>query len=146
MPDWKRDALFRTAHQYCRLRLLPIDELSYAEHCDYGTRRSRLHNSICNLLDADREVVEHAFAKVESQFGFKVDGGCLVDGSAHGNFDFAKAYDAFCKELERIDGLSDRERHPNVLSPEDLDKMDFSGLSGLPDMRHDSLRNETLGV
>ena len=134
MPDWKRDALFHTAHQYCRLRLLPFNELGYGETCDYGARRSRLHNSICTLLDADREVVEHAFAKVESKFGFKVDGGCLVDGSAHGNFDFTKAYDAFCKELERIDGLSDRERHPNVLFPEDLDKMDFSGRSGLPDM------------
>lgn len=134
MPDWKRDALFSTAYQYCRLRLLPFNELGYEETCEYGIRRSRLHNSICTLLDADREVVEHAFAKAESKFGFKVDGGCLVDNSAHGNFDFAEAYDAFCKELERIDGLSDRERHPNVLSPEDLDKMDFSGLSGL-DMR-----------
>jgi hypothetical protein len=86
------------------------------------------------LLDADREVVEHAFAKVESKFGFKADGGYLVDGSAHGKFDFAKAYDAFCKELEWIDGLSDRERHPDVLFPEDLDKMDFSGLSEIPNM------------
>ena len=134
MPDWKRDDSFHMAHQYCRLRLLPFNELGYEETCDYGTRRSILHNSICTLLDANREVVEHAFAKVESKFGFKVKDGYLVDGSAHGNFDFAKAYDAFCEELERIDGLSDRERHPNVLSPEDLDKMDFSGLSGLPDM------------
>ena len=134
MPDWKREALFHTAHQYCRLRLLPIDELSYAEHADYGTRRSRLHNTISNLLDADREVIEHAFAKVESKFGFRVDGGYLVDGSAHGNFDFTEAYDAFCEELERIDGLSDRERHPNVLFPEDLDKMDFSSISEIPSM------------
>ena len=134
MPDWKREALFHTAHQYCRLRLLPFNDLGYEETCDYGMRRSRLHNSICNLLDADREVVEHAFAKVESQFGFKVDGGYLVDGSAHCNFDFAKAYDAFCRELERIDGLSDRDRHPNVLFPEDLDKMDFSGLPEIPNM------------
>lgn len=134
MPDWKREVLFHTAHQYCRLRLLPIDELSYAEHVDYGMRRTRLHNTISNLLDADREVVEHAFAKVESKFGFKVDGGYLVDGSAHGDFDFTEAYDAFCRELERIDGLSDRERHPNVLFPEDLDKMDFSGIPEMPNM------------
>lgn len=140
MPDWKRDTLFHTAYQYCRLRLLPFNELGYEETCEYSIRRSRLHNSICTLLDADREVVEHAFANVESKFGFRVDGGCLVDNSAHSNFDFAKAYDAFCKKLERLDGLSDRERHPNVLSPEDLDKMDFSSLSGLPNTKTNESR------
>lgn len=134
MPDWKREEVFKTALDYCRLRLLPFDELSFDETTGYGTRRSRLHDSLCALLDVDREVVEHAFAKVESKFGFQVMDGYLVDGSAHGNFDFTKAYDEFCKELERIDGLSDRERHPNVLFPEDLDKMDFSGLSELPNL------------
>ena len=134
MPDWKKDAVYKTALSYCKLRLLPFDGLGYEDTYEYGVKRSHLHNYLCTLLDTDREVIEHAFAKVESKFGFKVKDGYLVDGSAHGNFDFAKAYDAFCEELERIDGLSDRERHPNVLFPEDLDKMDFSGISEIPNM------------
>ena len=72
MPDWKKDAVYKTALSYCKLRLLPFDGLGYDDTSEYGLRRSHLHNYLCTLLDADREAIEHAFAKVESKFGFKV--------------------------------------------------------------------------
>ena len=133
MIDSVRELLFGTALKYCRMRLLPFDELGYEETCEYGLRRSGLHESLCRILDVDREVVEHAFTKATSRFGVRVDGGYVVDGSCK-DIDFTGAYDAFCKELEGLDGLSDKERHPDVLSPDELDKMDFSGVSGLPKM------------
>ena len=127
-----RDTLFGIALKYCRMRLLPWNELGYEETVEYGLRRSRLHNTMCSLLDVDRELVERAFTMAESRFGAKVDGGVVVDGSIKGGFDFPRAYDEFCKELVKLGELPDGERHPNVLSEEDLDRMDLNAITEMP--------------
>ena len=133
MTDCVKDLLFSTALKYCRMRLLPWNELGYEETVEYGLRRSHLHTTMSNLLDVDRELVERAFAKAESKFGARVVDGVVVDGSIKGEFDFAKAYDDFCKELLALADRSAEERHPDALSKEDLDKMDLD-ISGVPDM------------
>ena len=97
-----RDTLFNIALKYCRMRLLPWNELGYEETVEYGLRRSRLHIVVCSLLDVDRELVERAFTRAESKYGPKVIDGVVVDGSIGGEFDFPKAYDEFCKELARL--------------------------------------------
>lgn len=132
MNAYTQELLFRNALKYCRMRLLPWSELGYDETVEYGLRRSDLHNSMCKLIDVDRELVERAFTRVESKHGPKVIDGVVVDGSIKGDFDFTKAYDDFCKELVAMSELPERERHPDVLFEEDLDKMDFSGLSPMP--------------
>ena len=71
---------------------------------------------------------------VKVKYGPKVIDGVVVDGSINGDFDFTKAYDDFCKELVALSKLSERERHPDVLFEEDLDKMDFSGIVPMPTM------------
>ena len=128
-----QELLFKDALKYCRMRLLPWNELGYDETVDYGLRRSELHNSMCRLIDVDRELVERAFTRAESKFGARVEDGVVVDGSIKGEFDFAKAYDDFCKELLALADRSAEERHPDALSKEDLDKMDLD-ISGVPDM------------
>lgn len=134
MNSYIQELLFSKALKYCRMRLLPWSELGYEETVEYGLRRSELHNSMCKLLDVDRELVERAFTKAESKYGPKVIDGVVVDGSIKMDFDFTKAYDDFCKELVALYELPERERHPDVLSEEDLDKMDFSGLEPMPTM------------
>lgn len=134
MNKYVEDLLLETALKYCRMRLLPWNELGYEETVDYGLRRSELHTTMCNLLDVDRELVEGAFAKAESKFGARVVDGFVVDGSIKGEFDFCKAYDEFCKELMDLEKLSERERHPNELTEEELDKMDLSGIGKMPNM------------
>ena len=136
MNAYIQELLFRKALKYCRMRLLPWSELGYEETVEYGLRRSELHNSMCKLLDVDRELVERAFTKAESKYGPKVIDGVVVDGSIKKDFDFTKAYDDFCKELVALSELPDRERHPNVLFEEDLDKMDFSDLTPMPKMEN----------
>lgn len=84
MNAYTQELLFRDALKYCRMRLLPWSEL---------------HNSMCRLIDVDRELVEQAFTMAESKYGTKVIDGVVVDGSIKGDFDFAKTYDDFCKEL-----------------------------------------------
>lgn len=126
------DLMLDTALKYCRMRLLPWNELGYDESVEYGLRRSKLHNFLSELLDVDRELVERAFAKAESKYGPKVIDGVVVDGSIKGEFDFCKAYDEFCKELMALEKLSERERHPNILFKEDLDKMGLSGIPPIP--------------
>ena len=132
MYDPVKDLLFETALKYCRMRLLPWDELGYEETVEYGLRRSHLHTTMSNLLDVDRELIERAFTKAESKFGARVVDGFVVDHSIRGDFDFAKAYDDFCKELMALEKLSERERHPNELTDEELDKMDLSGICEMP--------------
>ena len=134
MCDPIKELLFRKALKYCRMRLLPWNELGYDETVEYGLRRSELHNSISSLIDVDRELVEMAFTRAESKYGAKVKDGIVVDGSIKGEFDFAKAYDDFCKELVALSELPERERHPDMLFEEDLDKMDFSDIVPMPTM------------
>ena len=134
MNAYTQELLFRNALKYCRMRLLPWSELGYEETVEYGLRRSDLHNSMCKLIDVDSELVEHAFTRIESKYGAKVMDGVVVDGSIKRDFDFTKAYDDFCKELVALSELPERERHPDVLFEEDLDKMDFSGLAPMPTM------------
>lgn len=129
-----QELLFRDALKYCRMRLLPWSELGYEETVNYGLRRSELHNSMSRLIDVDRELVERAFTMAESKYGPKVIDGVVVDGSIKGDFDFTKAYDDFCKELVALSELSERERHPDALFEEDLDKMDLSGIGTMPTM------------
>lgn len=132
MNKYEEDLLLENALKYCRIRLLPWNELGYEETVDYGLRRSKLHNSISKLLDVDRELVERAFAKAESKFGARVVDGFVVDHSIKGEFDFCKAYDEFCKELMALEKLSEMERHPDLLFEEDIDKMDLSGITPIP--------------
>lgn len=127
-----RELLYKDALKYCRMRLLPWSELGYDETVEYGLRRSKLHNSMCRLIDVDRELVERAFTKAEAKYGPRIEGGIVVDGSIKGEFDFPKAYDDFCKELVALSELPERERHPDVLFEEDLDKMDFGDLAPMP--------------
>ena len=134
MCDPVKELLFSTALKYCRMRLLPWNELDYGETVEYGLRRSELHNSMCRLIDVDRELVERAFTKAEAKSGPRIEGGVVVDGSTKGEFDFPKAYDEFCKELVALSELPERERHPDVLFEEDLDKMDFEDLAPMPTM------------
>ena len=141
MNAYTQELLFSDALKYCRMRLLPWIELGYEETVEYGLRRSELHNSMCKLLDVDRELVERAFTRAESKYGPKVIDGVVVDGSIKMDFDFTSAYDDFCKELVALYELPERERHPDVLSEEDLDKMDFSDLAPMPTMES----NETKG-
>ena len=141
MNAYTQELLFMDALKYCRMRLLPWDELGYDETVEYGLRRSKLHNSMCKLLDVDRELVEMAFTRSESKYGPKVIDGVVVDGSIKRDLDFTKAYDDFCKELVALSELPERERHPDVLFEEDLGKMDFSDLSPMPTMES----NETKG-
>ena len=129
-----QELLFKDALKYCRMRLLPWNELGYDETVEYGLRRSELHNSMCRLIDVDRELVERAFTKAEAKYGPKIEGGIVVDGSIKDKFDFTKAYDDFCKELVAMSELSERERHPDKLFEEDLDEMDFSDLVPMPTM------------
>ena len=129
-----QELLFRDALKYCRMRLLPWSELGYEETVNYGLRRSELHSSMSRLIDVDRELVERAFTMAESKYGPKVIDGVVVDGSIKGDFDFTKAYDDFCKELVALSELSERERHPDALFEEDLDKMDLSGIGTMPTM------------
>ena len=134
MNVYIQELLFKDALKYCRMRLLPWSELGYDETVGYGLRRSELHNSISRLIDVDRRLVEQAFTRAESKYGPKVIDGVVVDGSIKGDFDFTKAYDDFCKELVALSELSDRERHPDNLTDEDLDKMDFSDIVPMPTM------------
>ena len=134
MNAYIQELLFKDALKYCRMRLLPWNELGYEETVEYGLRRSHLHTTMSNLLDVDRELVESAFAKAESKFGAKVVDGVVVDGSIKGEFDFPKAYDKFCKELLALENLSDEERHPDALTQEKLDKMNLTDVSGIPEM------------
>ena len=134
MNAYIQELLFRDALKYCRMRLLPWSELGYEETVNYGLRRSELHNSMSRLIDVDRELVERAFTMAESKYGPKVIDGVVVDGSIKSDFDFTKAYDDFCKELVALSELSERERHPDALFEEDLDKMDFSGIGTMPTM------------
>ena len=134
MNAYTQELLFRDALKYCRMRLLPWSELGYEETVNYGLRRSELHNSMSRLIDVDRELVERAFTMAESKYGPKVIDGVVVDGSIKGDFDFTKAYDDFCKELVALSELSERERHPDALFEEDLDKMDLSGIGTMPTM------------
>ena len=134
MNAYTQELLFRDALKYCRMRLLPWSELGYGETVEYGLRRSELHNSMCRLIDVDRELVEQAFTMAESKYGTKVIDGVVVDGSIKGDFDFAKTYDDFCKELVALSELPERKRHPDVLFGEDLDKMDFGDLAPMPTM------------
>lgn len=134
MNAYTQELLFRDALKYCRMRLLPWSELGYEETVGYGLRRSELHNSMSRLIDVDRELVERAFTRAESKYGPRVIDGVVVDGSIKGDFDFTKAYDDFCKELVALSELSERERHPDALFEEDLDKMDFSGIVPIPTM------------
>lgn len=131
--DSKMLDIMESALKYCRLRLLPFHKLSLAEAEGYGLRRSRLHNRIAECLDVDRELVEAAFAKAEAPFGVKVDNGVVVDGIGDTASRFTKAFDAFCDELRRIAALPERERHPDRLSAEDLDRIgaECKGLKGL---------------
>ena len=129
-----QELLFKDALKYCRIRLLPWSELGYDETVEYGLRRSELHNSMSRLIDVDRELVERAFTRAEAKYGPKVIDGVVVDGSIKGDFDFTKAYDDFCRELVSLSELSERERHPDALFEEDLDKMDFSDIVPMPTM------------
>lgn len=141
MNAYTQELLFRNALKYCRMRLLPWDELGYDETVEYGLRRSELHNSMCKILDVDRELVERAFTRAESKYGQKVMDGVVVDGSIKMDFDFTKAYDDFCKELVALYELPERERHPDVLFEEDLDKMDFSDLAPMPTMESNETKS-----
>ena len=134
MNAYTQELLFKDALKYCRMRLLPWSELGYEETVNYGLRRSELHNSMSRLIDVDRELVERAFTRAESKYSPKVIDGVVVDGSIKGSFDFTKAYDDFCKELVALSELSERERHPDALFEEDLDKMDLSGIGTMPTM------------
>jgi hypothetical protein len=133
-----QELLFKDALKYCRMRLLPWSELGYEDTVDYGLQRSELHNSMCKLIDVDRRLVEQAFTKAESKYGPRVEDGIVVDGSIKGDFDFAKAYDDFCKELVALSELPYKERHPDNLTDEDLDKMDFSDLVPMPTMESEN--------
>ena len=133
MTEAEHEMMLSTALSYCRLRLLPFNELGYDETCEYGLRRSRLHNRLADATDADRELVERAFTKAASGFGVRTADGLVVDGTcSNWPSDFPKIYDSFCRELDGILELSERERHPNVLSEEELDDMDLSEIQGMP--------------
>ena len=142
MNAYIQELLFKDALKYCRMRLLPWNELGYDETVEYGLRRSELHNSMCRLIDVDRELVERAFTKAEAKYGPKIVDGIVVDGSIKGEFDFTKAYDDFCKELVALSELPYKERHTDNLTDEDLDKMDFSGIVQMPTMEMDTRQGQ----
>jgi hypothetical protein len=133
LTDVERESLLNTAYKYCRLRLLPFGELGYEETCEYGIRRSRLHDGIARLVDADRELVEKAFTKAVTKFGFESKDGIIIDGSCKDDFDFNGAFDAFCKELDELLYSTDEERHPDELTKEKLDKMNLD-INGIPNL------------
>ena len=136
MTKYEHEILISTSLKYCRLRLLPFNELGYEETCEYGLRRSNLHDSISRIIDADRELVEMAFSKCAARFGVRTIDGIAIDGTCRDDSDFTKIYDSFCKELDRIAELSDEERHPDELTEEKLNVMDFSGLKGIPNFKN----------
>lgn len=135
MSGYERNLILNVALKYCRLRLLPFNELGYEETCEYGLRRSRLHTTMSDLLDVDRELVERAFANAESKFGAIIVDGVVVDNSIRGEFDFPKAYDEFCKELMKLTDLPDEKRHPSILTDEELDNMNLDNISEIPRMK-----------
>ena len=133
MNKYVRQTLFSVALKYCRLRLLPFNELGYEETCEYGLRRSRLHDSISRILDVDRELVEKAFTKSAEPFGFRTIDGIVVDASCKiDSSEFTEIYDLFCKSIEELAKLSDEERHPDMLTQEKLDKMNLDDIQGIP--------------
>lgn len=135
MNKYVRETLFGVALKYCRLRLLPFNELGYEETCEYGLRRSRLHDSISRILDVDRGLVEKAFTESAEPFGFRTIDGIVVDASCKiDSSEFTDIYDSFCKRLDALTELNDKERHPDALFEEDLDKMDFGDLAPMPTM------------
>lgn len=136
MTKYEHEILISTVLKYCRLRLLPFNELGYEETYEYGLRRSNLHNSISRIIDVDRELVEMAFSKCAARFGVRTIDGIAIDGTCRDDSDFTKIYDSFCKELDRIAELSDEERHPDELTEEKLNEMDFSGLKGIPNFKN----------
>ena len=143
MTKSEHDVLLSTALKYCRLRLLPFDELGYDETCEYGLRRSRLHDSLARTLDADRELVEEAFTKSAARYGVRTIDGIVVDGTCRNwTSDFTKIYDMFCKELNDISELSDSERHPDRLTEEKLDRMDLGGIRGMPKLDNGEVNHE----
>lgn len=135
MNKYLHEILLNEALKYCRLRLLPFNELGYEETCEYGLRRSSLHSSIASIIDADRELVEKAFTKSAEKFGARTIDGIVVDGSCKSiSSDFPKIYDLFCKELDSISELSDSERHPDELTQEKLDSMNLDSIEGIPEL------------
>jgi len=135
MNKYVRGTLFSTALKYCRLRLLPFNELGYEETCEYGLRRSRLHDSISRILDVDRELVEKAFTKSAEPFEFRTIDGIVVDASCKiDSSEFTEIYDSFCKMLDAFTRLTDEERHPDRLTEEKLDKMELNCVQGIPDL------------
>ena len=142
MTDPEHEMMLSAALKYCRLRLLPFNELGYEETCEYSLRRSRLHNSLAQMLDADRELVERAFTESAVGFGVRTMDGIVVDGTLRDMADFTGIYDKFCKLLDGILELPVEERHPDELTDEKLDKMDFGGIQGIPDLTNVGKHNE----
>ena len=134
MTDPEHEMMLSAALKYCRLRLLPFNELGYEETCEYSLQRSRLHNGLAQMLDADRELVERAFTESAVGFGVRTMDGIVVDGTLSDISDFTGVYDKFCKMLDGFLELPVEERHPDMLTKENLDKMGFGGIRGIPDM------------
>lgn len=108
--------VIRPAFNYCRILMLPYNELAY--HEVEPLYRSHLHNDIAFYLDIDRELVELAFNKAKS-------------GYRHFD-DIGKVLDRFCDELKRYAELPEKERHPSVLSTDELNSIGHIG--GLPSL------------
>lgn len=98
MTECEHDRLMSFALKYCRLRVLPWDELNPDERVDYAYRRNAIHTRISEILDVDRELVEQAFSQSESKME-----------------ELSGVFDSFMDELERLAGLSERERHPDSI-------------------------------
>lgn len=107
--------VIRSAFNYCRILMLPFNELAY--HEVESTYRSRLHDNIAFYLDIDRELVEAAFDKAKS-------------GYRHFD-DIAKVLDRFCDELKRYAELSEKERHPSILSIDELKNIHIDGIPSM---------------
>lgn len=133
MNEYVHEILISTALKYCRLRLLPFNELGYEETCEYGLRRSRLHDSISRILDVDRELVEKAFTESAKPFGFRTIDGVVMDSSCKiDSSEFTEIYDSFCKRLDAFTELTDEERHPDRLTEEKMDKMNLDDIQWIP--------------
>lgn len=119
--------------QYCRLRILPLNELGYDEADGYSLKRSVLHTCISESLDLDTALVEEAFAKAAEKFHARIIDGVMVDGSIpNWEEDLTKIQDSFCDLLEEYAGRNEVERHPNRITKEALDSIGENLIMEMP--------------